>query len=143
MKANFIKILLGFIFISTFNSLHSQNLTRLKFRSENEKIVYLNKNSEFESSTSWLDSINIVVFEIEAKRIRIYGTVTKSFDFTNQVNKYSEGDYNYYLFSPCLDKDGVRCNIRLKLRNEKNGLSFLYIDYKNIVYQYVIKVDSN
>jgi hypothetical protein len=135
------KYLFTAILLAGFTCSFSQTSTRYKFRSELQKKVWLDKNGDYETSTDWQDSINIVVIEITAKRVSIYGNVTKTFDLTKSIDSYSDEDFYYYLFSPCIDKEGIRCNVRFKLKKEisKMPFSYLYIDYKNIVYQYALK----
>lgn len=76
----------------------------------------------------------LVVVNFDANRINIYSSTPQEFDIIQYYDIYTDNDGDTVLKHECVDADGVRCTVRIIIRQD--GTKQLYCDYSNVMYVY-------
>ncbi|MCQ2287952.1 MAG: hypothetical protein MJZ74_02535 [Muribaculaceae bacterium] len=88
--------------------------------------------------SDWEDCNVLVVWNTEKSVINIYSATPQEFDVYEAGDKFKSDASGGKTWSlKCVDADGVRCTIRLRVQSD--GQSQLYVDYSNISYVYTIE----
>ena len=104
---------------------------------------YKTHNDYYNTWTDWSrwEACNIlVVINLSTDRINIYSSTTQEFDVIDSKDVYTDYDGDDVMEMDCIDADGVRCTIRVVIR--QNGTIQLYCDYSNIMYVYNIRAKN-
>lgn len=141
---NKIKIFITSLILCYSLTAFSQSSNRIKLKSKKYMTVFLDKTGAFDVAGEWEDSINIIVLDIKESSVRIYGCRAGNFDLTTKAEKYTDVSYTVYKWTSCIDKNGLRCDLRLKLKqNSSSKYGLFYIDYTDVTYMFDIKNESN
>lgn len=118
------------LFLSTIVSAEVTKFTAYEFsyKTHNE---YSNYWTDW---SSWQDCNILIVINIDIGRINIYSASTQEFDIIQYYDIYTDNDGDSTLKMECVDADGVRCTVRIIIRQD--GTKQLYCDYSNIMYVY-------
>jgi hypothetical protein len=107
----------------------------------------LDKYGDFSFENEWKDSTFHIVLNLDSKYIHLYADETIKYDFITTADNYDD-DYPICYFKwSALDKRGKKCGIRLQYFKkeghvDRDAPSYIMIDYKNMIYQYMIKVSD-
>ena len=88
--------------------------------------------------SDWEDSRCLVNINLDREEISIYSDERQEFtiyEWAEDTTRDSDGGEQME-FS-CVDADGLRCTIRLRVQND--GQMQLYVDYRNLMYVYCIE----
>ena len=129
MKKILTLIVISFMFIS--NEIIAQNL---KYYTTDFSVKIKYDDGSWSNWSDWEDSHCLVNINLDREEINIYSSTPQEFT----IYKYEEGsiydnDGGEQIKLFCVDKDGLRCTIRLRIY--ENTLQ-LYVDYNDVVYVY-------
>ena len=85
----------------------------------------------------WSDC-NILVVIGEDSRVKIYSKETQEYDVISSEEEVSDHQGGTVTEYHCIDKDGLRCSLRLRV--EKNDNIQLYVDYNDISLVYNVYI---
>ena len=86
---------------------------------------------------NWSDC-NILVVIGEDSRVKIYSKETQEYDIISSEEEVSDHQGGTVTEYHCIDKDGLRCSLRLRV--EKNDNIQLYVDYDNLSFVYNVYI---
>ena len=86
---------------------------------------------------NWSDC-NILVVIGEDSRVKIYSKETQEYDIISSEEEVSDHQGGTVTEYHCIDKDGLRCSLRLRV--EKNDNIQLYVDYNDISLVYNVYI---
>jgi len=86
--------------------------------------------------TEWVDCKILIVIDMDEFRIKIYSKIDQEYDIIDYDGEKYDYEGNTTLTYQCIDKNGLRNNIRFvkRLDDEKQ----LYIDYSDIMWVYSV-----
>lgn len=86
--------------------------------------------------SDWADwsDCNILVVIGEDSRVKIYSKETQEYDVISSEEEVSDHQGGTVTEYHCIDKDGLRCSLRLRV--EKDANIQLYVDYDNLSFVY-------
>lgn len=90
--------------------------------------------------SDWADwsDCNILVVTGEDSRVKIYSKETQEYDIISSEEEVSDHQGGTVTEYHCIDKDGLRCSLRLRV--EKNDNIQLYVDYDNLSFVYNVYI---
>ena len=90
--------------------------------------------------SDWADwsDCNILVVIGEDSRVKIYSKETQEYDVISSEEEVSDHQGGTVTEYHCIDKDGLRCSLRLRV--EKNDNIQLYVDYNDISFVYNVYI---
>lgn len=90
--------------------------------------------------SDWADwsDCNILVVIGEDSRVKIYSKETQEYDIISSEEEVSDHQGGTVTEYHCIDKDGLRCSLRLRV--EKNDNIQLYVDYDNLSFIYNVYI---
>lgn len=90
--------------------------------------------------SDWADwsDCNILVVIGEDLRVKIYSKETQEYDIISSEEEVSDHQGGTVTEYHCIDKDGLRCSLRLRV--EKNDNIQLYVDYDNLSFVYNVYI---
>ena len=90
--------------------------------------------------SDWADrsDCNILVVIGEDSRVKIYSKETQEYDIISSEEEVSDHQGGTVTEYHCIDKDGLRCSLRLRV--EKNDNIQLYVDYDNLSFVYNVYI---
>lgn len=86
---------------------------------------------------NWPDC-NILVVIGEDSRVKIYSKETQEYDIISSEEEVSDHQGGTVTEYHCIDRDGLRCSLRLRV--EKNDNIQLYVDYDNLSFVYNVYI---
>jgi hypothetical protein len=127
--------------VSTFG----QDATkRYRLKCDWFKNVKLDNVGHYLGSSDWKDTSFLIVLDLPEKKFALYSPSGEVYDIISEPKKIMDEDNSYIQWS-LLDKTGGKCRFRYVLPNkdelDKSGYFNLYIDYKNWVLVYRVKLD--
>jgi len=126
------KILLVSFFVFLSNLSYGQLLkgraTGLAFKSK--------KNGNWSEWSDFKKVSSLITLDIPKYRIKIFSDEEQVYDIIKEYPSFkdADGDDNYRW--QCMDKDGIKCDIRMLVLNSQKGRIQLYIDYANLMAVY-------
>ena len=125
--------ILSFLLLFSFITSYSQ-VSKCRAYGYSYKIK---KDSGYWTDWSDLEDVDIlIVFNFEKDRIQIYSAEFQEYDIYDIYDEVVDSDGDTTHKMSCVDKDGLRCSLRLLKRN--NGMLQLYIDYNDAYIAYDI-----
>ena len=90
--------------------------------------------------SDWADwsDCNILVVIGEDSRVKIYSKENQEYDIISSEEEVSDHQGGTVTEYHCIDKDGLRCSLRLRV--EKNDNIQLYVDYDNLSFVYNVYI---
>lgn len=86
---------------------------------------------------NWSDC-NILVVIGEDSRVKIHSKETQEYDIISSEEEVSDHQGGTVTEYHCIDRDGLRCSLRLRV--EKNDNIQLYVDYDNLSFVYNVYI---
>jgi hypothetical protein len=136
-----------FLLSSMFAKSENKYSDTVLFTSRQMMEVYVDSIGKFELSTGWQKKVHIIIVDFKDNIIKIAST-SSIIDFTNLEKKYAyKADTSItMIYYTALDKDGKRCNIRMRLQKKREDLfnhaSYLYVDYSNVTFAYQMFIEK-
>lgn len=128
----FLLALLMFVGVATV-----ANAQVVKYRSTDFAIKTQRSNGSWTEWSDWQSCQVLVVVNFNNSTVQIYSQETQEFDIIEKVSDWhNDGDGGQQFEVACVDKDGLRCNMRFRKQND--GQLQLYIDYRDCMYVYNI-----
>ena len=97
---------------------------------------YLNDYGYWTEWSDWEYSSVLIVINTDNDRINIYSSTPQEYDIYDSEDSYRDKDGGETTTLKCIDADGVRCDVRIRI--ERSGNRQLYVDYSNIMWVYNI-----
>lgn len=94
--------------------------------------------SEKKPGYAWSNTVSSnlkITINLNTDVIRIYNKLNSTF-LVQTSQSYYDNDGEWTLKCNCRDEEGLRCTIRLIIRN--SGTSQMYVDYNNVTWCYNI-----
>lgn len=109
----------------------------LKFRSYSFSIKYQERNTWSKWSEPEEASV-LIVFNLDKERVSIFSKETQEYDIIETYKKVIDSDGDEVFRYVCIDKNGLRCNIRwIYLQSQTRWQ--VYVDYKDMMWMYNVK----
>lgn len=124
-----------FILIVLFSFCVRANAEVYKYKAESFSYKSVNDYGYWSDWSEWEKCSILVVISIDKDLISIYSSETQEFDIISSEES-SDTDGNPILQCQCVDKNGLRCQIRV--RSDGSGGLQLYVDYNDFMYVYNI-----
>lgn len=123
------------LFASVFASHAYAEVLKLKAYSAS-----MRSTDHYGNWSDWADwsDCNILVVIGEDSRVKIYSKETQEYDIISSEEEVSDHQGGTVTEYHCIDKDGLRCSLRLRV--EKNDNIQLYVDYDNLSFVYNVYV---
>lgn len=111
------------------------NAQVVKYRATDFAIKAQNSNGTWTDWSDWQKTSVLIVVNFNNSTVQIYSQETQEFDIINKVSDWhTDGDGGQQFEVSCVDKDGLRCNMRFRKQND--GQLQLYVDYRDLMYVY-------
>ena len=123
------------LFASVFASHAYAEVTKLKAYSFSARST--DRYGNWSDWTDWSDC-NILVVSDDDSRVKIYSEETQEYDIISSEEEVSDHQGGTVTEYHCIDKDGLRCSLRLRV--EKNDNIQLYVDYNDISLVYNVYI---
>ena len=108
----------------------------LKLQATSYAYKYQNDYGYWTDWTEWEYSSVLIVINTDNDRINIYSKTPQEYDIYDYEDSYRDKDGGETTTLKCIDADGVRCDVRIRI--ERSGNRQLYVDYSNIMWVYNI-----
>lgn len=110
----------------------------IKLRTSGIAYQYKNEYSNIWGDWSaWEDCNVLIVIDVDKDRITIYSQETQEYDVITETNQDTDGESTSYHYD-CIDANGLRCQIRLRVYDDYSKGSQLYVDYYDMRWVYSI-----
>lgn len=84
--------------------------------------------------SDWESSDMLVVISLDREVINIYSEEMQEYDIFDYEGTSTDASGGESMTFNCVDRDGLRCNIRLRIQSD--GIKQLYVDYNDIMWVY-------
>jgi hypothetical protein len=84
----------------------------------------------------WEDANVLITIDTDNDRITIYSAERQVYDIAENDGESTDDDGDETLSLYCVDKDGIKCRVRLVSLNSRNGKIHLYVDYNDVSWVY-------
>ena len=119
------------LFVSVFASHAYAEVLKLKAYSFSARST--DRYGNWSDWSDWSDC-NILVVSDDDSRVKIYSEETQEYDIISSEEEVSDNQGGKVIEFNCIDKDGLRCSLRLRI--DKNDNIQLYVDYDNLSFVY-------
>ncbi len=119
------------LFVSVFASHAYAEVLKLKAYSFSARST--DRYGNWSDWSDWSDC-NILVVSDDDSRVKIYSEETQEYDIISSEEEVSDNQGGKVIEFHCIDKDGLRCSLRLRI--DKNDNIQLYVDYDNLSFVY-------
>lgn len=130
------------ISISAFSQ--TKNVYRLKATSYST--TYLDQYGEYTFTSGWSDTSLVMVFNISAKTLIIYGNNSENtYELVNDPSSYKDDVFQYIRYPGSIDVDGHKCIIKIMTiqGGEIPERVTILIEYSNLIYSFNTYVDDD
>ena len=125
-------ITLTLIFVTGSTVIHGQFF---KYKSTSVSIRYKLDEKNWSDWSEPREAIILITIDVNNDRITIYSSKTQIYEILIHEDKIVGDDiYSHY----CLGENGKKCRVNLVLRNSKNKLLQLYVNYPDVSWVYNI-----
>ncbi len=87
--------------------------------------------------SAWEDCNVLIVIDVDRDRITIYSQETQEYDVITQTKEEEDYESKSYHYD-CVDAEGRRCQIRLRVYDDYSRGSQIYVDYSDMRWVYSI-----
>ncbi len=112
------------------------NAQTLKYYSTDFCYKAKDKYGNWSKWTDWESSNCLISMSFDRRVINIYSNTIQEFDIYDEMGQSSDDNGKSYTLC-CIDKDGLRCRVRLRLQND--GVLQMYVEYNDVIYAYCIE----
>jgi len=110
----------------------------VKYRATDVAYMSQNDNGSWSQWSAWEKVSMLIVMNLDKAIVQIYSSEPQEFDIVNTVSDWkSDSEGGQQIEFLCVDKNGLRCNMRFRVQSD--GLMQMYVDYRNVIYAYVIE----
>lgn len=92
------------------------------------------ENYRWSEWSNWQDSHMLVVISLDRNIINIYSETMQEYDIYEYNGEENDRDGGTSLLFNCVNKDGLRCQIRLRVQSD--GSKQLYVDFSDFMWVY-------
>ena len=132
MKKLFILLLALFCFVQfNYAEITKLRTSHIAYQSKNE---YSGMWGEW---GSWEDCNVLIVIDYDKERITIYSQRTQEYDIITQTQEDEDYESNSLYFD-CVDAEGLRCTVQIRIYNDGERGAQLYVTYSDIRWVYAI-----
>ena len=124
-----------FIFILILGFAISSTAQTYKYYSTSFAYKTKNTYGYWSDWSNWDKSHCLITISLDRNVVNIYSDTHQEFDIYDNGGKSDDEDGST-LTLHCVDKQGLRCGIRLRKQN--NGVLQMYIDYNDLMYVYCL-----
>lgn len=140
MATKIFKYLFGLVIIFLTNTAIGQiakfKSTSLSLRTKNESTGNWTKWSDLEKVEL------LIVLDIQNDRVKIYSREEQVYDIIKYYEKEVDYQSDETMRMLCIDREGLKCNIRFVKLNSQNGRHQLYVDFADVMWMYnIFKLD--
>lgn len=129
MKKIFALIVISFMFVT--NEISAQNL---KYYTTDFAYKVKYNNGNWSDWSDWEDSHCLVNINLDRDEINIYSSTPQEFTiYKYEEDSIYDNDGGEQLKLYCVDDDGLRCHVRLRIHEDSLQL---YVDYDDVTYVY-------
>ena len=137
------KYLLCTALLFFINHVFAQDI--FNFKATKYLMVFYDQDKDFTIATTWKDTSMNIILDVKGRKVIFTGKTEEVFKITNDgVQTKDNIGFRYLKYYSCIDSKGVKCNIRYAIPPEDPNFPprpFLYLDYGNISYQYLLSID--
>ena len=108
----------------------------LKYRATDVSYKYKNDYGYWTDWSKWEKNNILIVINSDKDVVTIYSSETQEFDIVEYLGETTDNDGGTSVKFLCVDKDGGRNHMRIRMIN---GGWQLYIDYSDFMYVYSIE----
>ncbi|MBO5816492.1 MAG: hypothetical protein J6R26_00890 [Paludibacteraceae bacterium] len=130
------KILFTLALLLTFVGTISAEVLKMKATSVAYK--YENEYGYWTDWTDWEECSILVVVDVDGDRITIYSSTPQEYDIYDSEYEESDGEGGTIQTFHSVDKDGSRCDLRIRIT--KDGDVQLYVDYSDVMLVYNVEM---
>ena len=95
------------------------------------------ENNRWTDWSDWERSHVLVVISIDRNIINIYSETMQEYDIYEYTGEEKDGKGGSSFLFQCVNKDGLRCQIRLRIQSD--GSKQLYVDFNDCMWVYGIE----
>ena len=95
------------------------------------------ENGYWSEWSDWKPSHLLVVISFDRQIINIYSEEMQEYDIYEYNGEETDTDGGQSLKFNCVNRDGLRCQIRLRV--QKDGSQQLYVDFSDVIFVYGIE----
>lgn len=95
------------------------------------------ENNKWTDWSDWERSHVLVVISIDRNIINIYSETMQEYDIYEYTGEEKDGKGGSSFLFQCVNKDGLRCQIRLRIQSD--GSKQLYVDFNDCMWVYGIE----
>ena len=129
-KILFLALFSAFIFIMDASAqTYKYHTTKFSYKAKDEY-------GYWSDWSDWKKTRCLISISLDREVINIYSDSPQEFDIIGEVGDREDENGSSIILS-CVDKDGLRCNVRL--RRQHSGVLQLYIEYNDFIYVYCLK----
>lgn len=92
------------------------------------------ENSRWTNWSDWQESHMLVVISLDRNIINIYSETMQEYDIYEYTGEEKDNDGGTSFLFQCVNKDGLRCQIRLRVQSD--GSKQLYVDFNDLMWVY-------
>ncbi len=94
----------------------------------------LYENNRWTDWSDWQDSHMLVVISLDRNIINIYSETMQEYDIYEYNGEEKDKDGGTSLLFNCVNRDGLRCQVRLRIQSDGNKQ--LYVDFNDLMWVY-------
>lgn len=121
------------IFFIIFLSVLSLNAQTYKYYTNSFAYKYY-ANNNWTDWSDWKDSHMLVVISLDRDIINIYSETVQEYDIYKYDGEENDMNGGKSLIFRCVNRDGLRCQIRLRIQSD--GSKQLYVDFNDMMWVY-------
>lgn len=95
------------------------------------------ENGYWTEWSDWESSHMLVVISMDRQVINIYSEELQEYDIYEYIGEESDSGGGRSLKFNCVDRDGLRCQVRIRVMSD--GQQQLYVDYSDVIFVYGIE----
>lgn len=111
-----------------------------KLRTTAISYKYKINESSWSDWVEWEETSVLVIIDVNKERITVYYKEIQEYDIYQSEGKNIDDEGDERITYYCINKDGLKCRIRLAKLVSRGGGMQLYIDYSDVLFVYNIYV---
>lgn len=115
----------------------------MRFKADSLRVIMKDKYGEFVTAGDWSFLVMPIIVDVPKQLINTYTPSEKKYDIIG-VDNYIDAHAGSWVKFNCLDKDGMKCNIRIWFDSAKdsngnvNPFAEMYLDYPTFTMQFKV-----
>lgn len=124
------------LFCLLFGIMFCVNAQTTKYYSTDFAYKVKNDYGQWSDWSKWESSRCLITISLDRNVINIYSEEPQEFDIYDSEGNVTDSDGESLILN-CVDKNGLRCAVRLRVQN--NGIFQLYVEYNDVIFVYCIE----